>query len=333
MRAKVVGVHRVKRQLANGEVRIHFYAWRGGPKIHAKPDTPEFLAEYLRLTKFKPRAADEGTVGALVAQYKADPEFAKLAAPTKRSYDPILLAIVQEYGDMPVELLEERGARADFLQWRSTMADRPRTADLHIAVLKRVLSYAVDREIIRVNKLAGVKPLSSGTRREKVWTDEQIAALLAVASPEIGLAVRMALDTGQRQGDLLGLPWPSYKEGVIRFRQSKSKAMVAFKVSDELAATLDALPRRTITILTNSRGRPWTSDGFRASWATTLGRAGIQGMTFHDLRGSFITRKYAAGWSIKQISEVSGHAEKQAEQIIRKHYLAVDLQTGTGTER
>jgi integrase len=332
MRARVVGVHRVKRRLANGDVRIHHYAWRGGPKIEAAPDTPEFLAEYLRLTKHKPQGAEDGTIGGLVAQYRADPEFAKLTPSTKRSYEPILQTIVQEYGDMPVALAEERGARADFLQWRSSMADRPRTADLHIAVLKRLLSYAVDREIIRVNKLAGVKPLATGTRREKVWTDEQIASLLAAASPEIALAVRLALDTGQRQGDLLRLPWPAYKDGVIRFRQSKSGANVAFKLSEDVAASLDALPRNTITILCNSRGRPWTSDGFRASWGTTLSRAGIDGLTFHDLRGSFITRKYAAGWSIKQISEVSGHAEKQAEAIIRKHYLAVDLQTGTGTE-
>src|SRR5258706_15119895 len=36
------GIHKVKRRLANGETRVHFYAWRGGPAMHAKPGTAEF---------------------------------------------------------------------------------------------------------------------------------------------------------------------------------------------------------------------------------------------------------------------------------------------------
>ena len=49
------------------------------------------------------------------------------------------------------------------------------------------------------------------------------------------------------------------------------------------------MPRASTHILTNSRGRPWTSDGFRASWQTEMDRpifrpAGRNGLVLHGLR-------------------------------------------------
>jgi integrase len=85
------------------------------------------------------------------------------------------------------------------------------------------------------------------------------------------------------------------------------------------------MPRSAVTILTNSRGLPWTNSGFRASWRHAIKRAGIKGLTFHDLRGTFITRARALGYSIAEIADASGHSEKDAEAIIRKHYLAADV--------
>lgn len=39
-------------------------------------------------------------------------------------------------------------------------------------------------------------------------------------------------------------------------------------------------------MLVNSLDRPWTSDGFRTSWAKVCAKANISSLTFHDLRGS-----------------------------------------------
>lgn len=102
------------------------------------------------------------------------------------------------------------------------------------------------------------------------------------------------------------------------------------KVARELAALLDAEKATrgddkitALTILTNRSGQPY-KEGFRSSWAKACDLAGVKGVTFHDLRGTFITLAHREGSSIREIAEVSGHSEKDAEAIIRKHYLAGD---------
>jgi hypothetical protein len=55
--------------------------------------------------------------------------------------------------------------------------------------------------------------------------------------------------------------------------------------------------RRTGPILKNSYGEAWTSDGFRTSWGKACARAGIDDVTFHDVRGSAVVRLAIAGCS------------------------------------
>lgn len=326
MEVKLVGIHKVKRKLANGKVREHFYAWRGGPKMKEEPGTRAFTQEYIRLTRTRQSGAREGTFAEVLDAYRASPLYAKLRAPTKRSYEPILAMIRLEYGDLPIRLLSEKGMRREFERWRDTMADRPRTADMHMAVLARVLSWAVKNEIIGENKAKGFDKLYESARAEIVWTPAQCAALEATAPPHVLNAYWLAIETGQRQLDLLRLTWAQYNDGVIRLKQSKTKRDVSIRLPDHLQARLATIKRADVgCILLNSRGEPWTSDGFRSSWAAACKAAGVEGVTFHDLRGTFVSRKYADGWSIKEIAQASGHAEKDAESIIRRHYLATDL--------
>src|ERR1700674_2257068 len=104
------------------------------------------------------------------------------------------------------------------------------------------------------------------------------ARLLAVASPSIAMAALLALWTGQRQGDLLRLPWSSYDGKHIRLRQSKGGKPVIILVGAPLKTALDAALKRSPIMLTNSDGKPWTSDGFRASWRKACAAAGVRGV-------------------------------------------------------
>ena len=117
MRVVLKGIHKVKRRLANGETKVHIYAWRGGPPIQAAPGTPEFVREYhdAHASLRQPRA---GTFMTIIAQYKGAPEFTRLAESTRRAYLIYIKLIENEFGDLPVAALADRRVRGEFKDWR-----------------------------------------------------------------------------------------------------------------------------------------------------------------------------------------------------------------------
>lgn len=325
MELRLKGIHRVKKRLADGSLRVYHYAWRGGPQMKEKPDTLAFAEEFYALTKGHERERTRtGTFAKLVEKYRASEAYKARRPATRSVYDWAIKRILSRYADLPIEALSETGMRSEILEWRDReLADKPRAADLIITCFATILSFAKDREIIERNPLEEVRKINQSSRRDIIWTDEQLDAFRAKAPPMMVLALELALWTGQRQGDLLRLTWSAYDGNYITLKQEKTGSFVRVKVAGELKARLDATKRRSVTILTNRSGRPF-SEGFRSSWAKACEAAGIEGVTFHDLRGTFISLAHRAGASIREISEVSGHTEKDAERIIRRHYLKAD---------
>ena len=86
MRVHLKGIHRVERRLANGTIRVHFYAWRGGPKINAEPGTPGFTQQYneAHLSVRRPKA---GTLITLITNFKASAEYRQLSPSSLRAYN------------------------------------------------------------------------------------------------------------------------------------------------------------------------------------------------------------------------------------------------------
>ncbi len=325
MRVVLKGIHKVKKRLASGETRVHFYAWRGGPAIHAKPGTPEFLQAYNEAHASIRRPA-AGTLMTVIADYKASPDFTALAPSSRRMYLRYIGLIEQAFGDLPLAALADRRVRGEFKTWRDTFAATPRTADYAWTTLARLMSFAKDRGTIATNPCEKGGRLYAADRTDKFWGEPEIAALLAVASDQIKLALVLALWTGQRQGDLLRLPWSAYDGSRIRLRQSKTGRRIVMPAGLPLKGLLDAADRRGPVILVNSHGRPWTSDGFRTSWAKACGRAGVCGLTFHDLRGSAVVRLALAEATVPQIATFTGHSLKDVEAILDAHYLGRDVQ-------
>jgi len=324
VRVVLKGIHKVKARLSTGETKTYYYAWRGGPQIKGKPGTPEFVREYheAHASMRQPRA---GTFMSIIARYKAAPEFTSLAQSTKREYLAYIKLVEDEFGDLPLGALADRRVRGEFKNWRDKFGNTPRKADFAWTVLARILSFAKDRGIIAVNPCERGGRLYSGNRRDKVWSEEDIGSLLSIAPKEIQLALMLAIWTGQRQGDLLRLPWSAYDGTHIRFQQSKTGRRIVMPAGAPLRALLDLTERRGPVILTNTRGRPWTSDGFRTSWGKLSDRAGIGDLTFHDLRGTAIVRLAIAGATVPQIATFTGHSLKDVEAILDAHYLGRDM--------
>lgn len=91
---------------------------------------------------------------------------------------------------------------------------------------------------------------------------------------------------------------------------------VAIPVSRDLRTAIEAMPRCSPIMLTSNFGRPWTSDGLRTSWHKAAKSAGIAGLTFHDLRGTAVTRLAEA-----EIVAITGHSLRSVRAILDR-YLA-----------
>jgi integrase len=356
MQIKVSGLGRATKKDASGKVvKTYWYAWRGkgAPLIADEdgkpiedPKDPRFEPAFLKAREKMHKKGDGPTMATLIKLYRESSEYLTRGEKTKKSYNAYLKLIEEKFGHMPVEAVEDTGARGEFKEWRDEMAVTPRKADYAWTVLARVLSVAKDRGKIAVNVCERGGRLYEADRSEKIWTADDIKKFGEKASPELQAALMLALWTGQRQGDLLTLTWANYDGQNIRLRQGKSKKTradgervggkrVVIPVGKPLKEALDSLkvlheaakakaPDRKVvpmTILINSYGMSWTEDGFRASWRKTCTKAKIDDLHFHDLRGTAVTRLALAGSTVPQIAAITGHSLKDVEELLDAHYL------------
>ena len=80
-----------------------------------------------------------------------------------------------------------------------------------------------------------------------------------------------------------------------------------------------------VKILTTQAGLPWTPDGFRASWGKAALKAGIRGLTVHDLRGTAAPRQALAGCTVPEIATITGHSVRDVQSILDANYLHRDV--------
>jgi integrase len=275
-------------------------------------------SEAVATLKPKPK----GTLSDLTALYKQSTEFTGLAPRTQRDYSGHLIAIEKKWGKVPIAALADRRIRGDFKEWRDKLAAKSlRQADYAWTVLQRVFSVAEDRGKISINPCKNGGRLYEADRSEKLWTDGDVARFMENAPEHLHLALMLALWTGQRQGDLLCLPWSAYDGEFIRLRQGKGGRRVKIPAGAPLKAMLDTAPRIGKVMLTTTRGSARTEDGFRASWGKACDAAEIDGLTYHDLRGSAVTRLAEAGATVPEIAAITGHSLADVEAILDAHYL------------
>lgn len=326
------GLHSSPKTLADGTRKVYYYAWKGGPPLRADYGTPKLAAEFRDDLARRKQKFDYNNLVKIFNNYQGSrgqggsgKGFLDLSERTRDDYAKVIARLEHEFGDMPIAALSDPKVRGVFLAWRDKRAETaPRRADYEFTILARIFAWAVDRRQILINPLERAGRVWHGSRRESVWSDADEAAFLRVASPELALAMMFGLWTGQRQGDLLHLPWSAYDGRTIRLTQGKTKVRVAIPVAAPLKAMLGATPRRSPVVLTNQAGRPWTADGFRSSWRKATAKAGVTGLTFNDLRGTAVTRLRAMGCSHAEIGSITGHKNAEVTAILEAHYAATD---------
>jgi integrase len=335
MKIRLKGLNRAKKKLADGSTATYYYAWKGGPRLSGEPGSPEFIAAFNEAVRVKiPQKT--GQLDSIFDRFLDSSEFTRLADNTQRDYRSHIAALAAKFGDFPIAALSDQRSRGVFLEYRDEVEKTSaRTADYRFSVFARVLSWASKgRGIIKRNPLESIGRVYRSERRDAIWSAHDEARFLKFAPAHLHLALLLALWTGQRQGDLLRLTWAAYDGKTITVRQNKTGARMRIPVGGPLRPALDALRGDDFdAILTNARGVKWTPDGFRTSWAKACKKADISGVTFHDLRGTAVTRLALAGCEIPEIAAITGHSLRDAGAILESHYLARDPKLGESAIR
>ena len=244
------------------------------------------------------------------------------------------------FGDLPVAALEDWRVRKEFLDWRDKVArdSGEREADHRLSAISAMLTWAVQRGRLSVNHLRGFKRLYHSSRSEIIWLQEHISAFLSNAPIELQRALILALHTGQREGDLLRLPWSAYDGKSIRLRQGKSRRgkkpgrVIEIPCSEALRRMLDTMERISPLILSTKSGRSFKKRHFAQLWLRVSKKTGLDrvafpdfpgpvALHFHDIRGTTVTLLSEANCNTQQIATITGHSLRTVNQILER-YLA-----------
>lgn len=321
MHVRLKHVKPIRKRLASGESVTYFYHRVTGKRICGEPGTGEFLANYEAAGRLEGHVASD-TFAAMVLDFRASPEFANLRERTQADYQKHLDALDAKFGAVELDAFNDHRIRRDIMEWRDARAKQSlKQADYAMAVLRRTLQWAYDQGRLSINHAMRMGKLYRSNRSGKIWEKHEIDALLVAAHETVRWVFLLALDTGQRQGDLLKMAWTAYDGEGITLRQSKGKRIVYVPCTSELRALLAKIPRKATTILTNQSGRPWTEDGFRTMFDRAKRLAGGIDKTFHDARGTFVTRSAERGGTVPEIASVTGHSQAEVSAILDA-YLA-----------
>lgn len=258
-------------------------------------------------------------------------DYSQASESSKNGYRPYLKRIREEFSNT---LLEELTAD-DVNRWqrrlkREGMANTS-VAHAH-ALLSQVLNYALEDGLVRLNvcKLRAAKAPARDKVEHNVLTSQERGRLMdylnsAPPSP-LGIAVRIALETGMRQGEVCALTWGNtdLEQGIVKVRQSvgkmqggrylkepKSGAGIRdIPISEALRAVLrawklsrwqerQALAQTTaeefseLYVVGYVDGRWYNPDVLGKEWRALAGFLQLKGTqgkpTFHDLRHTAIT--------------------------------------------
>lgn len=226
--------------------------------------------------------------------------------------------LLEHFGDCALEHLDAPAVT----QFRASLREAGRskaTANRYLAFLKHMVRWCIELGWMTEPQVAAIRRIRQtkeprGTPRCLSPTEER--SLLAAADPDIRPVLIVALDTGLRKGELVGLEWPAVdlERRRVVVGPSKNHEGRTLRLTDRAWHTLKRLESRSGPVFLAWDGEPYDAERLRKPFEAAKRRAGIQ-CRFHDLRSTFATVMAESGATVYQIKEALGH--KTLEMSIR----------------
>lgn len=204
----------------------------------------------------------------------------------------ILNEAVPVLGMRPITLLK----RADLATVMDRLSDRPASARLAHATLRKLFKWAEERGDIERSPLDGMATPAPVEARDRVLSDRELALIWQAAEGlgyPFGPVVRLLLLLGQRREEVAGMTWAEVRRDppmwLLPATRTKNGQAHMVPLVPEALAVLDALaPAPT------EEGRPivWPGKGFVF---TTTGKTAVSGYSKAKARLDSLIGKLDAG--------------------------------------
>lgn len=213
----------------------------------------------------------------------------------------------------------------------------PASVNRELSILRGLLRVAHERgDLDRVPKIRfGREPEG----RLRFLTEAEATRLLGACrapkrleqSPYLPAIVTVALNTGMRKGEILGLAWErvDFARGVLLLERTKSgkrREVPMNRAVDDALATIHAQQasedRRDPIGLVFRRagGRAWGN--VRRAFLGAVEAAKLDDFRFHDLRHTFASWLVMRGRPLKEVQELLGH--RTLAMTVRYAHLSPD---------
>jgi len=206
--------------------------------------------------------------------------------------------------------------------WRED-GHAPATIVRRLAVLSRVFNLArrewgMDSLVNPVETVS--KPRVTNARNRRITNEEIDALSTATGSAELGIFIRLAVETAMRRGELCNLRWEhvDLKACTAHLPHTKNGASRTVPLSTRAIAALRSLPRRL-----DGQVFGLKPDSVTQAFDRACQRASLAGLHFHDLRHE-ATSRLADLLQAHELAKVTGH--KDMRMVLRYyHPRASDL--------
>ncbi|KAF3998521.1 tyrosine-type recombinase/integrase [Glaciimonas immobilis] len=214
------------------------------------------------------------------------------------------------------------------------------TVRIELALLSHLFTIAIQEWGLGItyNPVVNIRKPSPGEGRDRRLTVTEQEQLLNTvkqhSNPMLGWIVMIAIETGMRQSEILGIRHShvDLKRRVVRLSDTKndsSRTVPLTRVATEVFKTALENPLRPSGIDLIFFGEPG-KDGkrspyqFKKIWGDIKKSLGFVDLHFHDLRHEAVSRLVEAGLSDQEVASISGH---KSMQMLRRytHLRAEDL--------
>lgn len=297
----------------------YFYFRRGNARfrLDGEPGSPGFEADYRRRLQGisidpKPEPKVPKSVGALIRDYRAAPEFSSLEPKSQRDYDRDLERLKSIEACKAAQI---RRMHIVKIRNKAAKASGSRAADHFVSVVSALFRCGLDLDYdLEANPAHGIKRLAKSESYE-VWPPE-VRDAFEKSSPPTYLRTAYMLGhwLGLRASDIVRVG-PAHREAnaiIIRCRKTRksSGADAHASMSRELQNYLDALPKGLLYVRRDD-GSSIDANTLAKRMRKHLKGIGITGYTIHGLRHLRGMELAEAGCSEFEIMAQLGHVTPQ----------------------